>query len=792
MVIQVWAGGRAAFCALALRPSKVSIFGGAAGAVHRYNLRKVKVPVSKHTLLRLHPRSYIFYNLPFSPFAWKKGIRFRHDRIQAIQGVILFLAILFLLALATCSSCLSSKSYPQSVAVLIYSSTLPFPHPTNPLETTEFSLATCIQTQTKTLIINLFLFATTSPRPPLSIGSSLSTPMSMDGTRRSSRARTSQSTSQLSSATSSSSGRAERSTRAFTKTGSPQKSTGSGSLSSEPPEDSTATTASSDDITLLRRRSTRGKDDDRDKNNKTELLDMANASDENEIQEDDEAVRCVCGYEEYPGPPLIDDDAKNHALKDAIDLERIFNVDLTDEMAGFFVQCDVCKVWEHGLCVGIANEDASPEEYYCEMCRKDLHKIYTASNGQKYTIYLPMHRPSRNNSRAASAVKEGTRSPKVGDAKSTRGQVKTATQTSSKRRSTMNSRDAAYDEEEQLRRAIEASKEDAIIEEAEPPTRRPKRSRDEDDDKQLDSNKRQKTNSKSPSPPAEAAPVASREESDDESALRNGSSKKSYRNAARNQREKAERDERREEQERKRAEAASKRKGRAERRRADDSDPSEEMPLATRAAINRTTESAQPPEMPTVSSQPAPDTPPANPPPASFHKKKAASHHKRKGRNQYTKDRDNHDNEESPARSMSRDVTHNHNENGTTLNKSSGHEGGSRNHKSKGGMSSKITMSDMKRRAHNILEFITRTQVELANEPLSEKNSPRQTTTEVNTNGNIPAIKVNGSNSSNGGTPPTETGTAGPSKEFKDLNCVEMMDALTRELVKWQQEFAPS
>jgi hypothetical protein len=108
---------------------------------------------------------------------------------------------------------------------------------------------------------------------------------------------------------------------------------------------------------------------------------MAITSDDNEIQEDDEAVRCVCGYEDYQGLPPFDDEAKKNALKDGIDLEPIFSIELTDDLAGFFVQCDVCKVWEHGLCMGIVNEDLLPDDYYCELCRKDLHKIYTANNG---------------------------------------------------------------------------------------------------------------------------------------------------------------------------------------------------------------------------------------------------------------------------------------------------------------------------------------------------------------------------------------------------------------------------
>ncbi|KAH8662202.1 hypothetical protein BX600DRAFT_513062 [Xylariales sp. PMI_506] len=680
-------------------------------------------------------------------------------------------------------------------------------------------------------------------------------------TRRSSRARTTQSQSQLSSATSSVSGRVERPTRAIIKAGSPQKSTGSGSLSSEPPEDSAATTASTDDNPLiLRRRSTRGKDDDR----KLDLTEMAVVSDDNDIQEDDEAVRCVCGFDDYPGLPPLDQDTKNHALKDSIDLEPLFSIEVTEDLAGFFVQCDVCKVWEHGLCMGIVNEDLLPDDYYCELCRKDLHKIYTASNGQKYSVYLPLHRPSRATSRATSTAKDGTRSPKPSsDRKSSRvsaaQQAAAAAAAATKRRSTMNSRDAAYDEE-QLRRAIEISREEVIHEDSELPARRPKRGRDDDEEYvhgdhlgpearlSTDSRtysqpeiKRQRTISKSPSPSGEMVPLASREDSDDESGLRNGS-KKSARNAARNQRERAERDERREEQERKRAEAASKRKGRAERRRADgtiiatattivvkvseadvdmdvDSDPSDEAPLATRATTTRATESSYPPDPP-PSSQPAPDTPPANltPPVANSNKdnnininnnnnnnnntsnsisssnstntnnnkKKLPAQPKKKGRNQYTKDREGLDNEESPARSMSRDISRNQD--------TSAHEGNTKqNSKTKGGMNSKVTMSDMKRRANNILEFIQRTQVELANEPLSEKNSPRQAAAEDRTGSDLPAVQINGSKAEPGPGPSLQNGAARSlMKDFNQLGCVEMMDSLTRDLVKWQQEFAPS
>lgn len=105
------------------------------------------------------------------------------------------------------------------------------------------------------------------------------------------------------------------------------------------------------------------------------------APDIDEIQEEDEAVRCICGFEEYPGLPPLEDD-KKHVTKESIDVDPLLPSDVnSDDLAGFYVQCDVCKVWQHGACVGIMSEEASPDEYFCEECRKDLHKIHMAING---------------------------------------------------------------------------------------------------------------------------------------------------------------------------------------------------------------------------------------------------------------------------------------------------------------------------------------------------------------------------------------------------------------------------
>ena len=41
----------------------------------------------------------------------------------------------------------------------------------------------------------------------------------------------------------------------------------------------------------------------------------------------------------------------------------------------FMVQCETCKVWQHGLCMGYQSEDqVHDDDYYCELCRPELHQ----------------------------------------------------------------------------------------------------------------------------------------------------------------------------------------------------------------------------------------------------------------------------------------------------------------------------------------------------------------------------------------------------------------------------------
>lgn len=366
----------------------------------------------------------------------------------------------------------------------------------------------------------------------------------MDSTaaRRSSRAnRASQplpsTTSQHSSASSISSGRADRATRSNLKTESPRKSTPPGSLSPESPDDPTAP-LTEDTIQTRRKRS---RADERDKAVKAQPIQVEIINGVEELDEDNEAVRCICGLEDYPGPPQLNEEDNKHGVRQGIEEPIISPTDVPEELSGFFLQCDECKVWQHGGCVGIMNEEQSPEEYFCEQCRKDLHKIFITPAGyvlfsnfsqksiffvdfdptptltrergadqvsqgwllqvwktptktcsktipfkyanmmdrrQHYSHYLPLYQSlSRTTSRAASFSKDGTRSPRG----SKNGRPSSSLQ-SAKRRSTMNSR-ATYDEEEQLRLAIEASRDAKEGESADESAIRPqKRGRSESEE----------------------------------------------------------------------------------------------------------------------------------------------------------------------------------------------------------------------------------------------------------------------------------------------------------------------
>lgn len=107
----------------------------------------------------------------------------------------------------------------------------------------------------------------------------------------------------------------------------------------------------------------------------------------------------------------------------------------------------------------------------CLMSQSRLHR-----HRQSSSQYLPVAPPSSPaaSSRASSRDNSSRDNPKR--AKDTKSRQNNEI-SNPKRRSTMNSRDAAYDEEEQLLRAIEESKEDTKTTAEELAKRRGKRSR---------------------------------------------------------------------------------------------------------------------------------------------------------------------------------------------------------------------------------------------------------------------------------------------------------------------------
>jgi hypothetical protein len=112
----------------------------------------------------------------------------------------------------------------------------------------------------------------------------------------------------------------------------------------------------------------------------------------------------------------------------------------------------------------------------------------------------------------------------------------------------------------------------------------------------------------------------------------------------------------------------------------------------------------------------------------------------------------------------------------------------------------RTTMNEMKRRVAAILEFISRMQVEMA---VASENSLTPTGNGDRSQGLLLKSMVDqldsamASTISDGGeSMPALTdgdGDTAPAsaheKDFKDLSSVEMMDVLTRHLLKWQQEY---
>ncbi|THC91162.1 hypothetical protein EYZ11_009375 [Aspergillus tanneri] len=362
----------------------------------------------------------------------------------------------------------------------------------------------------------------------------------------------------------------------------------------------------------------------------------------------------------------------------------------------------------------------------------------------------------------------------------------------------MNSRDAAYDEEEQLRRAIEESKEDTSPAAEDTAARRGKRGRsDSEVHKQV--TKRQRTSSPSPGAASKQSNAGSAPASEDESkakAATNGVRRQWA--ASRSQRDKETNDA--EEPEVENPETAPRRKGKADKRKSDGTDSDRDTGSQTKPVTN-----ANEPEP----SQPTPDPPALAQDPASSRLSTRKSgrppaRRTRVGRNQYTRDRDAHTNggdsstmTNSPRRGQSHDTGGDSPKVGGSTNGMHMNGGDTAKPSRPRYVNQRTTLNEMKRRVAAILEFISRMQVEMA--VAGESITPPG-------NGDRPngiIMKTVGEQLDNVLLSTTSEGESGPGtvdggaevepssveKDFKDLSSVEMMDVLTRHLLKWQQEY---
>lgn len=102
---------------------------------------------------------------------------------------------------------------------------------------------------------------------------------------------------------------------------------------------------------------------------------------EDEEVETEEITRCICGNAEYPGPQSVPHTTKSTPKEEIAQKNPIGSDGLLEDTGNFFIQCDNCQVWQHGGCVGLLDESMSPDEYFCEECKPEFHKIYKSLNG---------------------------------------------------------------------------------------------------------------------------------------------------------------------------------------------------------------------------------------------------------------------------------------------------------------------------------------------------------------------------------------------------------------------------
>lgn len=75
-------------------------------------------------------------------------------------------------------------------------------------------------------------------------------------------------------------------------------------------------------------------------------------------------------------------------------------LDPPDEL-GLYIQCEKCGIWQHGFCIGILNEKETPDKYWCEVCKPNLHNIYLNDLGERKSLYKPIQDKKRQRKRTS-------------------------------------------------------------------------------------------------------------------------------------------------------------------------------------------------------------------------------------------------------------------------------------------------------------------------------------------------------------------------------------------------------
>lgn len=105
---------------------------------------------------------------------------------------------------------------------------------------------------------------------------------------------------------------------------------------------------------------------------------------------------------------------------------------------------------------------------------------------------------------------------------------------------------------------------------------------------------------------------------------------------------------------------------------------------------------------------------------------------------------------------------------------------------------SRTTLNDMKRRVAGILEFISHTQVEMAGIDASPRTTKSSTSTSTPPDGHSIHNRQNGKNKLDlaKATDKAMSDLEGIDEEaFAALSSIEMMEVLTRRLMRWQAEY---